>query len=54
VFVRLTRRIKALHREQWAGLDARELRELHRLLNKVLWGAGTGETRAHPLVGDGA
>jgi DNA-binding MarR family transcriptional regulator len=55
VFVRLTRRIKELHRAQWAALDLRELRELHRLLNKVLWGAGSGETRAtHPLMSDGA
>lgn len=54
VFVRLTRRIKELHRTQWAGLELRELRELHRLLRKVLWGETAGDARPHPLVGDGA
>ena len=53
-FVRLTRRIKELHRTQWGGLDLRELRELHRLLRKVLWGDAAGAAAAHPLVGDGA
>jgi DNA-binding MarR family transcriptional regulator len=54
LFVRLTRRIKALHRTQWAGLELRELRELHRLLRKVLWGGAAGEAGTHPLAGDGA
>ena len=54
VFVRLTRRIKELHRTQWGGLDRRELRELNRLLGKVLWGDSSEEARSHPLVSDGA
>lgn len=33
---RLTRRILALHREQWSALSETELRELRRLLVKVL------------------
>lgn len=37
VFTRLTTRIKALHRRQWAALDADELRQLITLLNKALW-----------------
>jgi DNA-binding MarR family transcriptional regulator len=36
-FERLTEQIKALHRRQWIGLDATELDELNRLLNKALW-----------------
>lgn len=54
VFVRLTRRIKEVHRAQWAGLDLRELRELNRLLGKVLWGGAASDVRSHPLVGDRA
>ena len=53
-FMRLTRRIKELHRAQWGALDLRELRELHRLLSKALWGAEAGEAGAtHPLMGGG-
>lgn len=36
VYRRLTRRILALHREQWSALSETELRELRRLLVKVL------------------
>jgi DNA-binding MarR family transcriptional regulator len=54
VFVRLTRRVKELHRTQWAGLDQRELDQLNRLLGKLLWGDASGEASSHPLVGDGA
>jgi DNA-binding MarR family transcriptional regulator len=53
VFVRLTRRVKELHRTQWAGLDRRELDQLNRLMLKVLWGDASGEAPAHPLVGGG-
>ena len=54
VFLRLTRRIKALHREQWAGLSIAELRELGRLLAKTVWGAQKGASARHPLVRDDA
>lgn len=37
VFERLTTKIKALHRRQWAALDADELAQLITLLNKALW-----------------
>jgi len=43
LFERLTRAIKALHREQWAALDTDELRQLIALLNKALW-SGQQET----------
>ncbi len=49
VFVRLTRRIRALHREQWKALTAKELRELRRLLVKVMWGEDARD-RMHPLA----
>lgn len=50
VFERLTRRIQALHREQWSALTAVELRELRRLLGKVLWGEGASRDKMHPLA----
>lgn len=37
LFERLTKEIKALHRRQWAALDADELHQLIGLLNKALW-----------------
>lgn len=37
VFERLTARIKALHRRQWAALDPDEIRQVVTLLNKALW-----------------
>lgn len=49
VFVRLTARIRSLHREQWERLDVAELAELNRLLRKALWGEEATEAR-HPLV----
>lgn len=36
VYLRLTRRIRALHREQWKALTAAELKELRRLLVKAI------------------
>ena len=50
VFVRLTRRVKDLHREQWKDLTAKELETLNRLLTKVLWGDDAKSGAAHPLV----
>jgi DNA-binding MarR family transcriptional regulator len=35
-YLRLTRCIQALHRQQWSGLSQTELRELRRLLVTVL------------------
>ena len=35
-YLRLTRRIQALHRQQWSGLSHTELRDLRRLLVTVL------------------
>jgi MarR family 2-MHQ and catechol resistance regulon transcriptional repressor len=52
VFLRLTRRIKALHRVQWGGLPTGELRELNRLLGKVVWGDRDGAGDRHPLMRD--
>ncbi len=48
VFQRLTSAIKELHRTQWAALSSPELRELHRLLVKSLWGEESAAVR-HPL-----
>jgi DNA-binding MarR family transcriptional regulator len=50
VFVRLTRRVKDLHREQWKPLTEKELETLNRLLTKVLWGDDAKSGAAHPLV----
>ncbi|HXC51276.1 MAG TPA: MarR family transcriptional regulator [Candidatus Limnocylindrales bacterium] len=50
VFLRLTRRIRALHREQWKALSAKELRELRRLLVKVMWGEDASRDKMHPLA----
>jgi DNA-binding MarR family transcriptional regulator len=36
VYLRLTRRIRELHRQQWKALSTAELKELRRLLVKVL------------------
>jgi DNA-binding MarR family transcriptional regulator len=46
LFERLTREIKSLHREQWAALDAEELRQLIGLLNKALWSGAPAPTDA--------
>jgi DNA-binding MarR family transcriptional regulator len=51
-FVRLTRRIKALHREQWKQLETAELRQLNLLLAKALRGEGTTGSVRHPLIAD--
>jgi MarR family transcriptional regulator, 2-MHQ and catechol-resistance regulon repressor len=51
VFETLTRRIQAVHREQWSGLTSDELRQLRRLLGKVLWGEGASRDKVHPLAG---
>ncbi len=48
VFQRITAAVKELHRSQWAPLTSPELRELHRLLMKSLWGE-TPSTARHPL-----
>jgi DNA-binding MarR family transcriptional regulator len=50
VFVRLTRKVKTLHREQWSRLSARELGDLAGLLAKALWGADAAPVTRHPLV----
>ena len=50
VFLRLTRRILALHREQWKHLDLNELRDLNRLLTKALFGSEDGHLGQHPLT----
>ncbi len=48
LFQRITRRVKALHRDQWGPLSLPELRELLRLLVKALWGE-QGDRVPHPL-----
>ena len=48
VFQRITSAVKELHRGQWAPLTSAELRELHRLLVKSLWGGAPSADR-HPL-----
>jgi DNA-binding MarR family transcriptional regulator len=50
VCLRLTRRIRALHREQWRPLTASELRELRRLLGKLVWGEDASRGKMHSLV----
>lgn len=50
LFQRITKAVKALHREQWASLSLAELRELRRLLVKTLWGDADARDR-HPLEG---
>jgi DNA-binding MarR family transcriptional regulator len=54
VFVRLSRRIKALHREQWKNLKSAELSELNTLLAKVLWDEREGAFPKHPLIAEGS
>jgi DNA-binding MarR family transcriptional regulator len=51
VFVRLTRRVKELHRAQWHHLSPGELGELNRLLAKALSGAEASASTRHPLIG---
>lgn len=48
LFQRITKAVKALHREQWSPLSLPELRALHGLLVKALWGDGENRAR-HPL-----
>lgn len=48
VFRRITAAVKELHRSQWGPLTSAELRELHRLLVKSLWGEAPSAIR-HPL-----
>ena len=44
VFSRVTPRLKAYHRSQWAGLSNEELETLHGLLARALWSDdGAGE-----------
>ena len=50
VFRRITAAVKELHRSQWEPLTGGELRELRRLLVKVLWGDASSRDR-HPLEG---
>ena len=52
VFVRLARRIKDLHREQWKQLETAELRQLNALLAKALWGEDKSGSARHPLIAD--
>lgn len=49
-FDRLTHQIRALHREQWRHLGAKELAELNRLLAKALWGPDAKADSKHPLL----
>jgi DNA-binding MarR family transcriptional regulator len=46
VFSRVTPRLKAYHRSQWADLTAEELELLHRLLAKALLGDNEAVRRA--------
>lgn len=50
VFVRLTAKVKALHRSQWSHLSLKELTDLNRLLAKALWGAKATAEERHPLA----
>lgn len=50
VFLRLTRRIQALHRQQWQHLSEQELGQLNRLLAKAVWGDAQASGARHPLV----
>jgi len=47
LFLRTTAAVKELHRSQWSSLTITELRELHGLLTKTLWGDSVPES--HPL-----
>jgi len=49
VFVRLTARIRSLHRKQWDRLGVEELAELNRLLRKAQWGEDATDAK-HPLI----
>jgi DNA-binding MarR family transcriptional regulator len=49
VFLRLTRQIRELHREQWQSLDEAGLAELNATLSRVLWGERAADER-HPLL----
>jgi DNA-binding MarR family transcriptional regulator len=40
LFGRLTPKVEAYHRRQWAALDDTELEQVHRLLAKALWEEG--------------
>lgn len=53
VYLRLSRRIKALHREQWRHLDSKELAQLNGLLAKAMWGAEADGSVRHPLTDAG-
>jgi DNA-binding MarR family transcriptional regulator len=50
VFERLTARIKALHRHQWAPLQNDELQQLIHLLNKALWREEFGTFKELPAA----
>jgi len=52
VFLRLSQKIKALHRQQWQHLAPKELSQLNRLLAKAMWGADADGVVRHPLAGD--
>ena len=49
-YLRLTRGIQDLHREQWGCLDPGELRELRRLLGKVLAGKDVTQRKLRLLA----
>jgi DNA-binding MarR family transcriptional regulator len=51
VFVRLTRQIRELHREQWQALDESGLSDLNATLSRLLWGDPSVGDR-HPLLAD--
>jgi DNA-binding MarR family transcriptional regulator len=52
VFVRLTKQIRDLHREQWQALDEAGLADLNSTLGRILWGDVAASGR-HPLIADG-
>jgi DNA-binding MarR family transcriptional regulator len=48
IFEALSIEITALHCQQWSGLDATELAELARLLNKAMWQGPTSPRSPNP------
>ena len=51
VYLRLTRKILDLHREQWSALSGDELKTLNRLLGKVLRSADESWEKLQRLAG---
>lgn len=50
VYERLTEKVHDLHGRQWSALSRSELKELRRLLAKVLWGDNATADAVHPLA----